>query len=188
MSDAPLITLQQALSICTDAERPLTASTFQTYVSRGVAPAPAQRSGRQPLWNADEVSAWAHAAINTSPQSPSTEPTPEHPAGYDFTLRPEHAVTLDSSLPLPQAVVKAQGELEQRLSVLDDMTIRLEDRRAASQVEPQTSQPPDTGLIIGLLRRFDDARTARQRREYGETLDARLATARSARGPRVATT
>lgn len=54
-----LMTAQAVAALLATCGRHITASTWRAYVARGQAPAPVRHVGRTPLWDAEQIRAWA---------------------------------------------------------------------------------------------------------------------------------
>ena len=174
MSPNAALTLEEVLTLAAGSGRPVTASTFRTYVAKKQAPQPASRRGRTPLWDRAEIEAWAVSEHDRVSYIHAEETLlaiqPAALSRAPISLRPTHLVQIDPALPFPEALVKAEDELENRIGHLREVSERLAtvlpDRRAP--VDDRRTQPQQ-GLIARLLQRRDSTRNYRmQMQELSE--------------------
>lgn len=172
MVEKRLLTLAEVLSVAASNGRPVTASTFRTYVAKKLAPQPTHRRSRTPLWDSSEIEGWLQNDFERTSSAHAEQALAipdvmtEMPA---VSLRSSHLVRLDPALPFPEALVKAEGELKRRVDELRDVVSRLQAAIATTCLEGAI--PPRhfrEGLIAGLLQRREAARIERQRNRDAE--------------------
>lgn len=179
------LTLQQVLVVCAEAGRPLTESTFRTYVSKGNAPAPAHKEGRVPIWDAEQIAAWAAGELESVNSRHAAELYAQAHVAADASgplmLHSEHLITLDLTLPTHEAVVKLEKDLTERLGALEDAVTRMEQtlgRRLTTEPEREV----DGGTtLMRILRRWNGGRQDRARQAYLDQIAGHLAITRGAR-------
>lgn len=185
MGENALITLQQVLIACAEADRPLAANTFRTYVAKGLAPAPAHRQGRVALWEATQVRSWAAGGLGSLAGQHAAElyarANPTADASSPLAVRAEHLVRLDDTLSAHEAAVKLEADLVDRLAMLADEVARIE-TLMGRQLAHQRASGPAEGAIVGrILRRCKAAHEDRARQLYLQALAEQLAAARAGR-------
>src|SRR6476620_3910721 len=125
MDTSPLLTLEEVLTVAASSGRPLTASTFRTYVAKKQAPQPSRRRSRTPLWDRSEIEGWVQNDYERTSYTHAAEaleiPTRVTTGHTPISLRSSHLVQIDPALPFPDALVKAERELELRAENLREV-------------------------------------------------------------------
>jgi predicted DNA-binding transcriptional regulator AlpA len=177
MDDQRLLTLAQVLSVAADNGRPVTPSTFRTYVAKKLAPQPTRRQSRTPLWDRADIEAWLQDDLDRASFAHAVQALgipEESTAVQGISLRTSHLVRLDPALPFPDALVEAEGDLESRIVDLQDLVGRLEAVVTTASMHESLPSTSRQGLVAGLLQRREAARTYRQQTQQAAEVAAEL--------------